>query len=233
MTSCYVFYQPVLEKERRGDYLGKTLQVTSNQCHSLRLYDNYPSLLKSVFAVGMICCDEGRLKEKPVLLQSSAEQSGGQRVRLDLQKLSLFSIFPGQVVGVEGHNPSGHYLIASKIVDYIPLSVSSDEHLHPTKKQAVNLDFQSTDPSHVLVELSMVCPHSSLAQFWSQSPFLSVHEQLSKSINKVLPFFLVDSLSLRSPANPRDKSATTFRNMNLVKAVGHLLTNAEILTPKC
>ncbi|KAL6953002.1 hypothetical protein U1Q18_040915 [Sarracenia purpurea var. burkii] len=168
----------------------------------------------------MICCDEDRLKEKPVLLQSSVEQSGGQRVRLDLQKLSQFSIFPGQVVGVEGHNPSGHYLIASKIVDYIPLSVSSDEHLHPTKKQAVNLDFQSTDPSHVLVELSM-------------SPFLSVHEQLSKSINKVLPFFLVDSLSLRSQANPRDKSATTFRNMNLVKAVGHLLTNAEILTPKC
>ncbi|XP_028104788.1 DNA polymerase alpha subunit B-like [Camellia sinensis] len=68
---------------------------------------------KSVFAVGMICCEEeGHLKEKPVLLQSSVEHSGGQRVRLDLQKLSQFSIFPGQVVGVEGHNPSGHCLTA-------------------------------------------------------------------------------------------------------------------------
>ncbi|KAI8005689.1 hypothetical protein LOK49_LG07G03445 [Camellia lanceoleosa] len=36
---------------------------------------------KSVFAVGMICCEEeGRLKKKPVLLQSSVEHSGGQRV---------------------------------------------------------------------------------------------------------------------------------------------------------
>ncbi|KAK6941059.1 Glutamine amidotransferase [Dillenia turbinata] len=55
-------YQSVLEKERKGDYLGKTVQVvphitdairgwiesvaaipaTSNQCHSLRLYDNCP-----------------------------------------------------------------------------------------------------------------------------------------------------------------------------------------------
>ncbi|CAL5433537.1 unnamed protein product [Camellia sinensis] len=68
---------------------------------------------KNVFAVGMICCEEeGHLKEKHVLLQSSVEHSRGQRVRLDLQKLSQFSIFPGQVVGVEGHNPSGHCLTA-------------------------------------------------------------------------------------------------------------------------
>ncbi|KAI7997250.1 DNA polymerase alpha subunit B [Camellia lanceoleosa] len=112
---------------------------------------------KSVFAVGMICCEEeGRLKEKPVLLQSSVEHSGGQRVRLDLQKLSQFSIFPGQVVGVEGHNPSGHCLTASKIIDYTPLSGSADENPHPTKKQVVDQEFQLTDPSHVLAVLSMI-----------------------------------------------------------------------------
>ncbi|XP_028061926.1 DNA polymerase alpha subunit B isoform X2 [Camellia sinensis] len=112
---------------------------------------------KSVFAVGMICCEEeGRLKEKPVLLQSSVEHSGGQRVRLDLQKLSQFSIFPGQVVGVEGHNPSGHCLTASKIIDYTPWSGSADENPHPTKKQVVDQEFQLTDPSHVLAELSMI-----------------------------------------------------------------------------
>ncbi|KAF7147345.1 hypothetical protein RHSIM_Rhsim03G0100700 [Rhododendron simsii] len=32
-----------------------------------------------------------------------------------------------QVVGVEGHNPSGHCLIASKVIDYVPMSVLSDE----------------------------------------------------------------------------------------------------------
>ncbi|GFY88166.1 DNA polymerase alpha 2 [Actinidia rufa] len=80
----------------------------------------------------------------------------GKRVRLDLQKLSQFSIFPGQIVGVEGHNPSGHCLIASKLIDYIPISVSSDEHQYPTKKQAVDKEFQLTDPSHMLAELSMI-----------------------------------------------------------------------------
>ncbi|KAL7587908.1 hypothetical protein Lser_V15G40073 [Lactuca serriola] len=43
---------------------------------------------KSIFVVGMIWCEEeGCLKEKPIILQSRVEHSGGQRVCLDLQKL--------------------------------------------------------------------------------------------------------------------------------------------------
>ncbi|KAG8365945.1 hypothetical protein BUALT_Bualt17G0024700 [Buddleja alternifolia] len=179
---------------------------------------------KSIFAVGMICCEEeGRLKENPVLLQSSkgnfmvillafppaertlkqfvgnsdsvplaclqwltlmdttsmrlkilaenrkdlnasnqdmhyyynVEHSGGQRVRLDLQKLNQFSIFPGQVVGVEGHNPSGHCFIASKIIDYVTLSPTSDEH-HPAKRQAMDQKLQLTNPSHDMPEVSLI-----------------------------------------------------------------------------
>ncbi|KVH95673.1 hypothetical protein Ccrd_002246 [Cynara cardunculus var. scolymus] len=113
---------------------------------------------KSIFAVGMICCEEeGRLKEKPIMLQSSVEHSGGQRVRLDLQKLDQFSLFPGQVVGVEGHNPSGHYLIATKIVDYVPLSVSVDaDTFRQTKRQAVDHDNQPVDPSDIPSDLSLI-----------------------------------------------------------------------------
>ncbi|KAG5557026.1 hypothetical protein RHGRI_007318 [Rhododendron griersonianum] len=95
-----------------------TALVASGLCEEVK--DPRVVSQESVFAVGMICCDEeGRLKEKPVLLQSSVEHSGGQHV-----------------VGVEGHNPSGHCLIASKVIDYVPMSVPSDEYLHPTKKQA-------------------------------------------------------------------------------------------------
>ncbi|CAI9093266.1 OLC1v1028731C2 [Oldenlandia corymbosa var. corymbosa] len=112
---------------------------------------------KSLLAVGMICCEEdGRLKEKPILLQSSVEHSGGQRIRLDLQKLEQFSIFPGQVVGVEGHNPSGHCLIASRIIDHVPFSVSSDENLHPSKKPALDQNVQLVDPSDTAPELSFI-----------------------------------------------------------------------------
>lgn len=91
---------------------------------------------EKMFAVGMVACDgEGRLNEKSILLQGSVEHSRGQRVRLDLKDLDHFSLFPGQVVGIEGHNPSGHCFIASKLIDSIPISV--DDQLPSAKKQAV------------------------------------------------------------------------------------------------
>ncbi|KAJ4960012.1 hypothetical protein NE237_019922 [Protea cynaroides] len=87
----------------------------------------------------------------------SVEHSGGQRVRLDLQKLNHFSFFPGQVVGVEGHNPSGHRLVASKVIDAIPLLVPPDVGLPPAKKQALDQDFQPSPPSTMFGDLSLEC----------------------------------------------------------------------------
>ncbi|KAI9170464.1 hypothetical protein LWI28_028412 [Acer negundo] len=112
---------------------------------------------RSVFAVGMISCDgEGHLNDKSVLLQSSVAHSGGQRVRLDLHKLDQFSIFPGQVVGIEGHNPSGHCLIASKVIDSVPLPVPTDVNVHPIKKQALDQEVLSTDLTSRPDEISVI-----------------------------------------------------------------------------
>ena len=61
-----------------------------------------------------------------------------------------------QVVGIEGCNPSGHCLIASKILDSIPGSAPTDRDLPPAKKQAQDEEFQLADSSHNLAELSMV-----------------------------------------------------------------------------
>lgn len=92
---------------------------------------------KNIFAVGMICCDgEGRLNEKSMMLQGSVEHSGGQSVRVDLQKLHQFSLFPGQVIGIEGHNPSGHCFMASKVIENLPFN--PDVGLPPSKKQAMD-----------------------------------------------------------------------------------------------
>ncbi|PIN00093.1 DNA polymerase alpha-primase complex, polymerase-associated subunit B [Handroanthus impetiginosus] len=154
---CRFMYDRI---EDKFNFLENLINNRASAYVSTGLYDKPvdPSIAsqKSIFAVGMICCEEeGRLKEKPVLLQSSVEHSGGQRVRLDLQKLNQFSIFPGQVVGIEGHNPSGHCLIASKIIDHVPLSVTSSEE-HPPKRQAMDHNLQLTNPSLDTSELSMI-----------------------------------------------------------------------------
>ncbi|XP_021899762.1 DNA polymerase alpha subunit B isoform X2 [Carica papaya] len=136
---------------------------------------------RSVFAVGMICCDgEGHLNENSILLQSSVEHAGGQRVRLDLHKTTQFSIFPGQVVGIEGHNPSGHCLIASKLVDYVPLSITDDVDLHPAKKQAIDHNSHSIEePSFKSAELSVII---------ASGPFTTTDNLLFEPLSELLAY---------------------------------------------
>jgi hypothetical protein len=113
---------------------------------------------------------------------SSVEHSRGQHVRLDVKDIDQFSLFPGQVnkskycatciiywikltqswmqvVGIDGHNPSGHCFIASKLIDSIPFSV--DAQLPSAKKQAIGNESpqnSNTDaPSRVLSSVSFWC----------------------------------------------------------------------------
>lgn len=135
---------------------------------------------KSIFTVGMICCDgEGHLNEKSTLLQSSAEHSGGQRVRIELQNVSQYSIFPGQVVGIMGHNPSGHCFIASKLMDSIPLSVAADEDLHPAKKPALDLESLSN---------SLVSPRPELSVIIASGPFTTIDNLLFEPLKELLAY---------------------------------------------
>ncbi|KAL4278613.1 hypothetical protein GQ457_03G026450 [Hibiscus cannabinus] len=135
---------------------------------------------RSIFAVGMICCDgEGHLNDKSILLQSSVEHSGGQRVRLELNKLSLFSFFPGQVVGIKGHNPSGHCLIASELVDYIPLSIAADADLPPAKKQALDEEIQAAHLSSAPTEITMII---------AAGPFTTTDNLLFEPLSELLAY---------------------------------------------
>ena len=107
-------------------------------------------------AVGRVVCDsEGKLNEQSVLLETSRLMGNGMRVRLALQDLPSYSIFPGQVralsvgpnrrhaagascrttrrcclardqiIGVEGINPSGQLFNASKIFLVLPSFIPS------------------------------------------------------------------------------------------------------------
>ncbi|KAH7680879.1 DNA polymerase alpha subunit B protein [Dioscorea alata] len=133
---------------------------------------------KNVFTVGMICCDgDGHLNEKSVVLQGSVTHSGGQRVRLDLQNLAQFSLFPGQVVGVEGYNPSGHCLITSKVVDSLPYIPEGD--LPPAKKLAMDQDYVTSSPSGTSKRLSLVA---------AAGPFTTTDNLLFEPLTELLSY---------------------------------------------
>ncbi|KAF8388625.1 hypothetical protein HHK36_027302 [Tetracentron sinense] len=113
------------------------LQIYNIDATTVLIFHNqwqaYAISEKSVFSVGMVCCDgKGHLNEKSILLQ------GRERV-----------------VAIEGNNPSGHCLIASKVVDSIPVVLSPDVGMPPAKKEAIDQEIQPS-PSNSLTELSLV-----------------------------------------------------------------------------
>ncbi|KDR20724.1 DNA polymerase alpha subunit B isoform X2 [Zootermopsis nevadensis] len=62
--------------------------------------------------VGRVCCDSnGRLNAKSIVLESFA----GKSVPMDLSQVENFSLFPGQIIVVEGENPLGSKLCAKQI----------------------------------------------------------------------------------------------------------------------
>lgn len=66
--------------------------------------------------VGRICCDSvGKLNPQSVLLEGSVETSAGKRVPLKLTEVNNYSLFPGQIIALEGINSTGSHMVASKI----------------------------------------------------------------------------------------------------------------------
>ncbi|NXE57736.1 DPOA2 polymerase, partial [Casuarius casuarius] len=77
-----------------------------------------PPPQEPVTVLGQIGCDgNGKLNAKSVVLEGDRERSAGARVPLDLSELPEYSLFPGQVVAVEGTNSTGRQLVASKLYE--------------------------------------------------------------------------------------------------------------------
>lgn len=79
----------------------------------------------TVWVCGRICCEaaEGRINKSAVILEGSRRDSAGRRVHLDLQEVPAYSLFPGQIVLVEGVNSSGRRMVARRIIEGIPKPV--------------------------------------------------------------------------------------------------------------
>ncbi|NXN95227.1 DPOA2 polymerase, partial [Rhinopomastus cyanomelas] len=71
-----------------------------------------------VTVLGQIGCDSnGKLNAHSVLLEGDREHSAGAQIPLDLTALTDYSLFPGQVVALEGTNSTGRRLLVSRIFE--------------------------------------------------------------------------------------------------------------------
>ncbi|KAI9099409.1 DNA polymerase alpha/epsilon subunit B-domain-containing protein [Phlyctochytrium arcticum] len=74
---------------------------------------------ESIITVGRVCCDSiadsAKLNEQSVLLEASRSMGAGVRVKVNLGEVPEISLFPGQIVGVTGINPSGRLINVSKL----------------------------------------------------------------------------------------------------------------------
>lgn len=56
------------------------------------------------------------LNDKSLFLETSRLGGIGQRIPLDLSNLSEYSLFPGQVIGLRGRNPTGRTFVAHEVL---------------------------------------------------------------------------------------------------------------------
>lgn len=104
--------------------------------------------------LGQVCCDSnGKLNAHSVLLEAGPEQ-GGQQTPLDLSELKEYSLFPGQVVVMEGMNTTGRKLVASKLYEGVPLPFY-------TPQVKMEMD-EVAEPLNVLVACGPYTPSDTL-----------------------------------------------------------------------
>ncbi|KAI9009826.1 DNA polymerase alpha/epsilon subunit B-domain-containing protein, partial [Gaertneriomyces semiglobifer] len=74
---------------------------------------------ETLFTVGRVCCDsltdDSKLNAQSVVVEASRAIGSGARVHLNLRQAPDYSLFPGQLIGVEGINPTGKSINVSRI----------------------------------------------------------------------------------------------------------------------
>ncbi|KAM4880108.1 DNA polymerase alpha subunit B [Sylvia borin] len=102
----------------RVEELGEVLR----RHHGLTFSPTSLPAQEAVAVLGQVCCDgNGRLNGSSVLLLGDREHSGGVPVPLDLSELPHYSLFPGQVVALEGTNSTGRRMVVTRLYEGVPL----------------------------------------------------------------------------------------------------------------
>jgi len=94
-----------------GDIMADALKIDEWNANNQLQSDKFQT-------VGRICCDASsgaRLNASSILLEGTKEISSGQSVPLDVSMVKEYSFFPGQIVAVEGSNPTGKKIVVNAV----------------------------------------------------------------------------------------------------------------------
>jgi len=135
-------YKHMFQKlQDKADVLNEIINNLAEDMKSSLMLDESESVAQTTeeeaLFSGRVCCDSvGRLNAKSVVLEGSRETSAGQRIPLDLSEVKNYSLFPGQIISVQGTNKTGATINASGIYKGIRLPFFSAKR----KNQTVNED---------------------------------------------------------------------------------------------
>ncbi|KAM9258895.1 DNA polymerase alpha subunit B [Morus bassanus] len=91
-----------------------------------------------VTVLGRIGCDSnGKLNAKSVMLEGDRQHSSGGQIPLDLSELKDYSLFPGQIVALEGTNSTGRKMVVSKLYEGVPLPFHAPTEPAPERRLAL------------------------------------------------------------------------------------------------
>ncbi|XP_071833082.1 DNA polymerase alpha subunit B-like isoform X2 [Apostichopus japonicus] len=127
-TKYKYMYQKLTEKAHiLNDMIEEMSQHLQEKYNIEELSHVAIPLQEKVSVVGRICCDSvGKLNPQSVLLEGSVETSAGKRVPLKLTEVNNYSLFPGQIIALEGINSTGSHMVASKIYEGVSPSSPKD-----------------------------------------------------------------------------------------------------------
>jgi len=94
-----------------GDIMADTLKIEEWNPNNELQSDKFQT-------VGRICCDGSsgsRLNASSILLEGTKDISSGQSVPLDVSHVKEYSFFPGQIVAVNGSNPTGKKIVVNAV----------------------------------------------------------------------------------------------------------------------
>jgi DNA polymerase alpha subunit B len=111
---------------------------------------NYQSP-NEIIAVGRIASDtsEGRLNTATLVLEGSRRYGSGRRVPLNVEGITSYNFFPGQIVALRGSNASGDSFVVSEVLSLPLLNPPATK---PDDLDAINaryLDTPDSDPENV------------------------------------------------------------------------------------